>query len=96
MMKSTSIFINIARGGVVMQDDLCQALINGKIRAAGLDVTTPEPLPMDHPLFQLPNCVITPHIGTHTDETGTAMAVLAARNLLAGLENTPMSSQYEL
>nr|CAB3250878.1 glyoxylate reductase/hydroxypyruvate reductase [Phallusia mammillata] len=96
MMKSTSIFINIARGGVVMQDDLCQALIDGKIRAAGLDVTTPEPLPTDHPLFQLPNCVITPHIGSATDETRTAMAVLAARNLLAGLENAPMPSPYEL
>uniref|UniRef100_A0A8B9S6E4 Glyoxylate reductase/hydroxypyruvate reductase n=1 Tax=Apteryx owenii TaxID=8824 RepID=A0A8B9S6E4_APTOW len=55
-MKDTAIFINTSRGGVVNQDDLHQALANGHIAAAGLDVTVPEPLPTDHPLFKLKNC----------------------------------------
>ncbi|XP_074850109.1 glyoxylate reductase/hydroxypyruvate reductase-like isoform X2 [Carettochelys insculpta] len=55
-MKDTAIFINTSRGGVVNQEDLYQALVNGQIAAAGLDVTEPEPLPTDHPLFKLKNC----------------------------------------
>uniref|UniRef100_A0A7M4F092 Glyoxylate reductase/hydroxypyruvate reductase n=1 Tax=Crocodylus porosus TaxID=8502 RepID=A0A7M4F092_CROPO len=55
-MKDTAIFVNTSRGGVVNQDDLYQALVNGQIAAAGLDVTEPEPLPIDHPLFKLKNC----------------------------------------
>lgn len=55
-MKSTSVFVNVARGGVVDQEALYDALISGKIFAAGLDVMTPEPLPSDHPLMSLPNC----------------------------------------
>lgn len=55
-MKPTSVFVNISRGGVVVQDDLITALRTDKIFAAGLDVTTPEPLPNDHPLLQLDNC----------------------------------------
>uniref|UniRef100_A0A8C0IT11 Glyoxylate reductase/hydroxypyruvate reductase n=1 Tax=Chelonoidis abingdonii TaxID=106734 RepID=A0A8C0IT11_CHEAB len=56
LMKDTAIFINTSRGGVVNQEDLYQALVNGQIAAAGLDVTEPEPLPTDHPLFKLKNC----------------------------------------
>lgn len=55
-MKPTSVLINIARGDLVNQEDLYDALKNGTIFAAGLDVTTPEPLAPDHPLLQLPNC----------------------------------------
>lgn len=54
-MKSTVVFVNVGRGGVVVQDDLVQALNNGTIFAAGLDVVTPEPLPKDHPLMKLNN-----------------------------------------
>lgn len=54
-MKKTSVFVNIGRGGVVNHDDLVEALKNNQIFAAGLDVMTPEPLPTDHPLLQLPN-----------------------------------------
>uniref|UniRef100_A0A8C3FIE6 D-isomer specific 2-hydroxyacid dehydrogenase NAD-binding domain-containing protein n=1 Tax=Chrysemys picta bellii TaxID=8478 RepID=A0A8C3FIE6_CHRPI len=56
LMKDTAIFINTSRGGVVNQEDLYQALVNGQIAAAGLDVTEPEPLPIDHPLLKLKNC----------------------------------------
>lgn len=55
-MKPTSVLINIARGDLINQEDLYDALKNGTIFAAGLDVTTPEPLAPDHPLLQLPNC----------------------------------------
>lgn len=54
-MKATSVFVNIARGGIVVQDDLIEALKNGTIFAAGLDVMEPEPLPHDHPLATLNN-----------------------------------------
>jgi phosphoglycerate dehydrogenase-like enzyme len=62
-MKSGAVFYNIGRGGTVDQDALLAALKNGPISAAYLDVTEPEPLPPDHPLWAAPNCFITPHIG---------------------------------
>lgn len=55
-MKPNSVFVNVARGGIVVQDDLIDALKNGTIFSAGLDVMTPEPLPSDHPLTLLENC----------------------------------------
>ncbi|XP_069781970.1 glyoxylate reductase/hydroxypyruvate reductase-like isoform X2 [Narcine bancroftii] len=89
-MKKTAIFINTSRGAVVNQDDLYEALTTGQITAAGLDVTDPEPLPTDHPLLSLKNCVILPHIASATFTTRTAMAELTAKNLLAGLKDEPM------
>ena len=62
-MKSTSWIINVARGRHIVTDDLVWALREGVIGGAGLDVTDPEPLPADHPLWSLPNCIITPHVG---------------------------------
>mgnify|MGYP001585886402 CR=1 FL=1 len=58
----------------------------GKRAAAALDVTEPEPLPSDHPLYSLPNCLIVPHIGSATRGTRRRMAEMACENLLAGLE----------
>lgn len=87
-MKKTAVFVNISRGEVVDQDDLYQALASGQIAAAGLDVTTPEPLPTNHPLLTLKNCVILPHIGSATHRTRNIMSVLAADNLLAGLRGS--------
>ncbi|MCJ7718156.1 MAG: D-glycerate dehydrogenase [Anaerolineales bacterium] len=84
-MKSTAILINAARGSVVNTPALVRALKNGQIRAAGLDVTNPEPLPPDHPLFELDNCLITPHIGSATIQTRKTMARIAIENLSAGI-----------
>ncbi|RLD00395.1 MAG: D-glycerate dehydrogenase [Chloroflexi bacterium] len=90
IMKNSSILINAARGPVVNTDDLVKALETGQIRAAGLDVTDPEPLPPDHPLFRLENCLITPHIGSATHQTRRSMAEIALRNLVAGLTGSPL------
>ena len=84
-MKPTAILINSARGPVVDQDALITALQTGTIWAAGLDVTTPEPLAPDHPLVTMPNCVVLPHIGSATITARDAMSSLAARNLIAVL-----------
>ena len=92
-MKKSAIFVNTSRGGVVQQDDLYEALKSGEIRAAGLDVTVPEPLPTDHPLLSLKNCVVLPHIGSATDDTRSAMSELTARNILAVLNGQPMPAQ---
>lgn len=89
-MKKTAILINTSRGGTVDQDALYNALVNGDILAAGLDVTIPEPLPVDHPLLKLPNCVVLPHIASASVATRSRMAELAAENLIAALEGQPM------
>lgn len=85
LMKPTAIFVNTARGGVVDQDALVAALREGFIAGAGLDVTDPEPLPLSHPLFALPNVVITPHIASASVTTRSRMAEMAARNIIAVL-----------
>jgi glyoxylate reductase len=84
-MKSSAYFINASRGGVVDTDALYEALVEKKIAYAALDVTDPEPLPIDHPLLSLPNILITPHIGSATIETRTKMSELTVENILAGL-----------
>ena len=61
-MKPGTLFINVGRGGTVVTEDLVAALQDGRLAAAGLDVTDPEPLPPDHPLWQMDNVIITPHV----------------------------------
>jgi lactate dehydrogenase-like 2-hydroxyacid dehydrogenase len=85
-MKPTAILVNAARGPVVDTAALHRALSEGRIAGAALDVTDPEPLPPDHPLYRLPNCLIAPHIGSATRGARRRMAELACQNLLAGLE----------
>ena len=84
-MQSHAVLINLARGPVVDTAALLQALREGWIGAAGLDVTDPEPLPPDHPLYELDNCYIVPHIGSATHQARRGMAELACENLLKGL-----------
>jgi glyoxylate reductase len=85
-MKKSAILINTARGPVVVNDALLRALREGWIAGAALDVTDPEPLPPDDPLYDLPNCLIVPHIGSATRGTRRRMAEMACENLLAGLD----------
>ena len=89
-MKPTAVFVNSARGPIHNQRDLYDALKNKFIFAAGLDVTDPEPIPLDDPLLTLPNCVIAPHIASATISSRNGMAEIAADNLLAGLRGQPL------
>ena len=86
MMKPTAVLVNLARGPVVDGEALYTALSENWIRAAALDVTDPEPIPLDHPLLTLDNLVISPHIGSASLTARREMCLLAARNLVAGLE----------
>ncbi|CAH2984245.1 unnamed protein product [Chilo suppressalis] len=90
LMKKTAVLVNIGRGGLVDQEALYDALKDGRIFAAGLDVVTPEPMPKDHPLVSLPNCFIIPHLGSATVKTRNDMASIAANNILLGLDGKPM------
>ena len=84
-MKATAILVNASRGPVVDTSALVDALRDGSILGAALDVTDPEPLSADHPLVTMPNCIVVPHTASATVQTRNSMADLAARNLLAGL-----------
>ena len=99
-MKPSAVLVNTSRGPVVDPTALEHALRDGGIFAAGLDVTEPEPLPAGHPLVQLPNCVVVPHIASASRVTRDRMAEMAAANLLAGLRGdrlpTPINPEvYE-
>jgi phosphoglycerate dehydrogenase-like enzyme len=84
-MKSTAILVNTARGQVVEADALYNALKDQKIAYAALDVTDPEPMPNDHKLLSLTNCLIVPHIGSASVATRAKMAEIAVDNLIKGL-----------
>ncbi len=89
-MKPTAILVNIARGAVVDTNALTEALAARRIYAAALDVTDPEPLPRDHPLLRLDNVIITPHLGSATEQTRRRMAEISVENLMAGLSGRPL------
>jgi len=84
-MKATAVLVNTSRGPVVDQAALHAALRDGEIFAAALDVTDPEPMPVDDPLLTLDNCLVVPHIASASRVTRGKMAAIAAANLLAGL-----------
>lgn len=87
MMKETAAIINVARGGIVDEQALYEALASKKIWAAGLDVFEQEPVPVDHPLLTLPNVTVSPHIGSASIRTRQAMMQMNAKDIEAVLEN---------
>lgn len=89
-IKPGAILVNTGRGGLVDQTALAAALHDGRLAAAALDVTTPEPLPADDPLLTAPNLLVVPHIGSATHTARTRMAHMAVDNLLAGLAGEPL------
>ena len=89
-MKPNAIFINTARGGLHNEADLKAALDHKTIWGAGLDVTNPEPMAPDNPLLTMPSVCVLPHIGSATAETRDQMAVLSAKNVIAGLKGDPL------
>jgi len=82
MMAKKPVILNTARGAIIDTDSLVQALRDGLIRGAALDVTYPEPIRGDHPLCKFENCIVVPHIGTATEECRYNMAELAAQNII--------------
>jgi phosphoglycerate dehydrogenase-like enzyme len=84
-MKPSAVLVNTARGPVVDHGALLEALRAGRLAAAGLDVSEPEPLPGDHPLLQLENCIVLPHVASASKRSRDMMARMAAQNLIAGL-----------
>ena len=84
-MKPNAVLVNTARGGVLDQAALYKTLKEKRIFAAALDVTDPEPLPLDSPLLELDNCIIVPHIASASVQSRDMMAYLSAKNLIAGL-----------
>jgi glyoxylate reductase len=93
LMKPTAVLVNTSRGPVVDQPALARALREGTIWAAGLDVTDPEPIPLEDPLMGLDNCLIVPHIASASRATRGRMAAMAAANLVAGVFGEPLPTR---
>ena len=96
VMKPGAIFINVGRGGSVVQDDLVAALRNGRLAGAGLDVTDPEPLPAGHPLYSLPNVILTPHVAADSDLGNAARWAIVRENLRRYAAGEAMLSEVAL
>jgi D-isomer specific 2-hydroxyacid dehydrogenase, NAD binding domain len=88
-MKSTAFLINTARGGMVDEAALYDALSSGKLAGAALDVFDEEPLPLDSPLLKLPNFLAAPHVAGLTREAAARMAEVTVRNILGVLDGQP-------
>ncbi len=92
-MKPGVVILNCARGEMIVTADLAEALRSGRVAGYGADVLDQEPPPADHPLLQLPNCVITPHIGSRTSESVARQATAAVQNLILALNGEPPLAQ---
>lgn len=97
MMKPNSVLINVGRGGAIDTEALTRCLYNGRIAGAALDVTDPEPLPAEHPLWKAPNTVITPHIsgGFALPETLEQIVDICAENLQHFLNDEPLKNEVD-
>jgi glyoxylate reductase len=90
MMKPGAVLVNTARGGIVDEYALAEALSRGDLYSAGIDVFAQEPVEQDNPLLALPNVVVVPHIGSATTLTRARMADLAVNNVIAALAGQKM------
>jgi phosphoglycerate dehydrogenase-like enzyme len=95
-VKRGAYFFNVGRGGSVAQDDLVQALRDGQLAGAGLDVTDPEPLPADSALWKMPNVILTPHVAADTDAGRGARYAIARENLRRYVAGEPLLSVVDV
>lgn len=97
-MKKGAYFINVGRGNAVDTDALLEALNSGHLGGAGIDVTDPEPLPQEHPLWNAKNILITPHVsgGYHLEETHNRIVGIAARNIIHLINNEPFENIVDM
>lgn len=95
LMKKGSILINASRGGIVNENDLIDILKEGKIRGAGFDVFATEPLPADNKLKELPNLVMTPHLGAATEEAQLRVGYMAVEQLQEFFNNNKIVNQVK-
>jgi phosphoglycerate dehydrogenase-like enzyme len=94
-MRPDAYLVNVARGQIIDERALIRALKEGWIAGAGLDVTDPEPLPADHPLFSLPNVILTPHISGVSIHYDRRLTNLFAENLRRYRTGEPLRNQYD-
>ncbi len=90
LMGEAAVLVNVARGAHVVTDDLVSALEHATIRGAGLDVTDPEPLPDGHPLWTLPNCIVTPHVGNTPEMARPLLSARITENVRRWIEGTEL------
>jgi D-3-phosphoglycerate dehydrogenase len=93
IMKPDAIVLNCARGEIVNTADMAEALRTGRLRGYGTDVLDVEPPPADHPLTKLPNCLVTPHVGSRTLESVQRQAMAAVTNLVRAMHGEPPLAQ---
>jgi len=95
-VKRGALFINVGRGGTVVTNDLVAALEDGRVGGAGLDVTDPEPLPPDHPLWRAPNVIITPHVSASLEGNEVPRWLLARENLRRYVAGDKLLSEVDV
>ncbi|XP_072047850.1 probable 2-ketogluconate reductase [Amphiura filiformis] len=95
LMKPNAAIINISRGAVIDQDALIEALNNHTIQGAALDVTTPEPLPPDHPLLKMSNVIVTPHAGGNNVRSFYSKYQICLENIKAAIEGRPVQNEIK-
>jgi phosphoglycerate dehydrogenase-like enzyme len=95
-MKSTAYYISVGRGATTNQADLVAALNKGTIAGAGLDVTDPEPLPAEHPLWNIPSVIITPHMAARSDKYIERVQTLVLENFQRYVDGRPILNEVNL
>jgi phosphoglycerate dehydrogenase-like enzyme len=94
--KRGALFVNVGRGGTVVTGDLFDALSDGRLGGAGLDVIDPEPLPADHPLWRARNVIITPHVSASLEGNDGPRWVIARENLRRFVNGDKLLSEVDL